>query len=383
MSPARTPISRWSDAFLDSMRQATDPEPDALVAEIFEQGGEEALLALRKFLDHWDAPITPSLPPRLWEFFERPVAYPSFVDFAKIDKASDLFVSYGPVTTVTLLLNSVPHFFTNPAGARAFYLAKIFSPESVRTRMREVPQFVINITMHDGLRQKGSQKGPGILSAQKLRLAHAAIRLRLKIQHPEPEKNWDLATLGEPINQEDLAEALMDFCLWTIEGLKKVGIDQTLEEQEATLMAWRAVGFLLGLRDELQPQNIEEARLLRQTTARRHARGTPEAAALIQDMLQIMEGMLPRLHRCWPAGLMRYQLGDETADMVQVPELPLVVWLLTALKPVWEEKKIFARFARLVSPHIVHWLIWEKTARGRGPFHLPPLLAKSWGLSGN
>ena len=39
MSPALTPISRWTDAFLDSMRKATDPEPDALVAEIFEQGG--------------------------------------------------------------------------------------------------------------------------------------------------------------------------------------------------------------------------------------------------------------------------------------------------------------------------------------------------------
>ena len=67
--------------------------------------------------------------------------------------AEELFVEYGPVTTVALLMCAVPHFFTNAAGARSFYLAKIFSPDSLRNRMLEITQFVSSFTQYGGLAQ--------------------------------------------------------------------------------------------------------------------------------------------------------------------------------------------------------------------------------------
>jgi len=388
MTSTLTPAARWTDEFLDSMRQVTDPEADRLVAELFTGGGVEALLKLKSFLDAWDAPATPDLPAPVREFFERPVEYPPWVDFDRIRLAEDLFVSYGPVTTVTLLLNAVPHFFTNPAGARSFYLAKIFSPDSVRNRMHEVPQFVINITQHGGLAQtvtpEGAvEKGPGVITAQKLRVAHARIRLLLKLHQQRKEDEWDLGGLGEPINQEDLAEALMYFCLWTIEGLKKVGIDQTPEEEEATLMSWKTVGFLLGLREELQPKGVAEAFVLRDTIARRQTRVTPEARALISEMLGIVRGMLPFWHRQWPAGLMRYQLGDELADSLGVPNPRLLGWLLTTTRPIWGEHRVFAKLAMLISPPVVKWLVTQDRKGNRGAFFIPERLARSWGLKGS
>jgi hypothetical protein len=387
MTSTLTPAVRWTDEFLDSMRQVTDPEADRLVAGLFAEGGIEALLKLKSFLDAWDAPATPELAAPVREFFERPVEYPAWVDFEKIRLAEDLFVSYGPVTTVTLLLNAVPHFFTNPAGARSFYLAKIFSPDSVRNRMHEVPQFVINITQHGGLAQTfrpdgTAEKGPGVITAQKLRVAHARIRLLLKLHQQRTEDEWDLGGLGEPINQEDLAEALMYFCLWTIEGLKKVGIDQTPEEEEATLMSWKTVGFLLGLREELQPKDVAEAFVLRDTIARRQTRVTAEARALISEMLGIVRGMLPFWHRQWPAGLMRYQLGDELADSLGVPNPRLLGWLLMTTRPIWGEHRVFAKLAMLISPPVVKWLVTQDRKGNRGAFFVPERLAQSWGLKG-
>jgi hypothetical protein len=387
MTSTLTPPARWTDEFLDSMRQVTDPEADRLVADLYAEGGIGALLKLKSFLDAWDAPAPPELAAPVREFFERPVEYPPWVDFEKIRLAEDLFVSYGPVTTVTLLLNAVPHFFTNPAGARSFYLAKIFSPDSVRNRMHEVPQFVINITQHGGLSQRVTpgtppavEKGPGVLTAQKLRVAHARIRLLLKLHQQRSEDEWDLGGLGEPINQEDLAEALMYFCLWTIEGLEKVGFDQTPEEEEAMLMSWKTVGFLLGLREELQPKDVAEALVLRDTIARRQTRVTPEARALIAEMLGIVRGMLPIWHRHWPAGLMRYQLGNELADSLGVPNHRLLGWLLTVTHPFWGERQVFAKLAKLLSPPVVRWLVTQDRKGNRGAFHIPARLARSWGL---
>ncbi|HEX8475528.1 MAG TPA: oxygenase MpaB family protein [Pyrinomonadaceae bacterium] len=379
--------SRWPDDFLNQMRLVADPEADELTAEVFKEGGVDALKKLKLFYDAWDMPTSDDLPPRIREFFERPVEYPSWVDQDLIRHAEKLFVSYGPITTVVLLLNAVPHFFTNPAGARSFYLAQIFSPDSVRNRMHEVPQFVINITQAEGLMQTpdptaphGIRKGPGILTAQKLRMAHARIRVMLKLRQKDPTKNWDTASLGEPINQEDLAEALMHFCLWTVEGLKKVGINQERRDTEAFLMSWRTVGFLLGLREEMQPANVEEALLLRDTIARRWTFPTPEGAFLIAQMLGIVNALLPFGYKSLPAGLMRYQLGDEVADALQVPNPRRLLWLLTAMKPFWEQEKIFAKIAMRLSPPVVNWLVKQDREHHRGKFFLPEELARSWGL---
>lgn len=383
MSSPHATNNRWSDEFLDSMRLVTDPEADQLVADIFASSGTEGLLELKAFLDNWEAPITPDLPPSIREFFERPVEYPEWVDPRRIAVAENLFVSYGPVSTVVLLLNAVPHFFLNPAGARSFYLAKIFSPDSVRNRMHEVPQFVINIARQGGLAQSVSPgpppvytKGVGIVTVQKLRVAHARIRLLLKLHQPNVKDDWDLGDLGEPINQEDLAESLMHFCLWTIDGLRKVGIEQTLEEQEGTLNSWKTVGFLLGLREELQPKDIEEAKLLRDIITRRRTKPTPEGAALIKEMLDIMSGLLPRLYRSAPAAMMRYQLGDDVADMLRVPNPWFFMFVLNLLKPLSEKEKVFAHLAMKISPPLVKWLINHPRTGERGPFNIPELWAR-------
>ncbi|HEX7019798.1 MAG TPA: oxygenase MpaB family protein [Gemmatimonadaceae bacterium] len=386
------PPTRWTASFLDGMRRLADPETDDLAGDVFAQGGPPALIRMTRLLEDWEAPIPDELPRRMRDWFAEPIEYPAFVDPAKIRLAESLFVSYGPVTTVALLMCAVPHFFTNPAGSRSFYLARIFSPDSLRNRMLEVTQFVSSITQYGGLAQTwvapaqrrasdhalGVRKGPGMLTVQKLRMIHSAARIMLKLsQHPD--KRWEDERFGAPINQEDLCEAVLCFCFCTIDALAKLGIEQTDEEQDATLCAWQTVGHLLGLREDLQPSGVAEARALHKQLFERSCTETRESRVLIAEVVHIMRSLAPAPLRRVPPSLMRYLMGTRVADQLAVPEHRLIMRTIRGTSWLWGEHRLFARLAKLMCPWVVQWMATSEGSRAH-PL-LPEELAARLGSS--
>jgi hypothetical protein len=383
--------TRWSSEMLDRMRLVADPETDELAQELFSIGGPPALTRMTRQLEDWEAPIPADLPSRMRDWFATPVNYPAFVDFGQIRIAEELFVAYGPVTTVALLSCAVPHFFTNAAGARSFYLAKIFSPDSLRNRMMEVTQFVISFTQYGGLSQAwlsphqrgagdvhGVRKGPGIVTVQKLRMIHSAIRIMLSLSRSE-EARWDAGKLGAPINQEDMCEAVLCFCFCTIDALAKLGIEQTPEEQEATLCAWKTVGHLLGLCDDLQPRDVAEGRALHKQLFERSCVETMESKVLIKEVCHIMGCMAPTGMQSVPPSVMRYLMGERVANQLAVPHHRTMMRLLTWTSGVWAGQRVFARLAKLMCPWVVQWMATCKAARSHEL--LPEALAARFGSS--
>lgn len=389
LPPTDVQPTRWSDPMLENLRLVADPETDPIARELFERDGVAGLLDMTRALEDWEAPIPSHLPARMREWFATPVDYPDFVDPRQLRVAEELFVSYGPVTTVVLLMCAVPHFFTNPAGARSFYLAKIFSPDSLQNRMLEIAQFVSSITQYGGLAQYWSsprqrtagactevRKGPGMMTVQKLRMIHSGIRIMLTLPR-DPEKAWDHARFGAPINQVDTCEAVLDFCFCTIDGLAKLGIEQTDAQQEATLCAWKTVGHLLGMCDELQPANVAEARALHKQLFERSTTETMEAKVLIREVVHIMGCMMPRPVRNVPPTLMRYLMGKRVADQLEVPEHRWLLRALVSTRKVWGETKLFARLANLMCPWLVQWLATCEAQRAHP--RLPRDLAARFG----
>jgi hypothetical protein len=378
----QVPPTRWSHAFLDRMRLVADPEVDHLARALFAAEGPSGLIRMTRALEDWEAPIPDTLPAAMREWFAAPVAYPAFVDPAKIRVAERLFIAYGPVSSVALLMCAVPHFFTNPAGARAFYLAKIFSPESLRNRLLEITQFITSFTQYGGLAQfwlapaqrdatanpSGVRKGPGITTVQKLRMIHAGIRVMLALPR-EPDRRWNTDRCGQPINQEDLCEAILCFCFCTIDALAKLGIEQTPAEQDATLCAWKTVGHLLGLSEDLQPVDVSEARALHKVLFERSCMETRESKVLIQELIHIMQGIVPWGLRRVPPTLMRYLMGRRVADQLEVPRLGVLGGVLVGTRWLWRDRQVFFRLARLISPSLVHWMASREASRGH------PLLA--------
>ena len=376
--------TRWPDAVLDQMRLVADPETDRLAEELFEREGPPGLIRMTRALEDWEAPIPEDFPPRMREWFATPIDYPAFVDPARLRVAEELFIDYGPVSTVALLMCAVPHFFTNPAGARSFYLARIFSPDSLRNRMLEVTQFVSSITQYGGLAQfwvapaqrlptdgpHGIRKGAGVVTVQKLRMIHSGIRILLRAPR-DPEKSWDEARLGAPINQEDLCEAVLCFCFCTIDALAKLGIVQDATEQEATLCAWKTVGHLLGMDPRLQPADVTEARALHKQLFERSCTETMESKVLIQEVVHIMRNMMPRGLRGVPPALMRYLMGSRVADQLEVPRSRVILPVLTRTYWLWGERQLFAYLARVMSPWLTKWMATQESR------HAHPLLPEA------
>lgn len=383
--PDSTPPSRWSDEFLDSMRLVADPETDALMADLFRSVNVAGLLELRSILERWEAPLTPNIPQSIREFLEKPVVFPDWVDQRKLDRASDMFVSYGPVTAMMILLDGFPHTLTNPTEARAFFLGQVFNPNTIKNRMYQLPHFMISITQKGGLAQtrvpgpqESVKKGQSILAAQKLRLIHSGVRLRLQLPQILPENNWDVAVCGQPINHEDLTAAILTLCFFTGDGMKKLGIEISREDEEARLHLWKIIGFLLGLPEEMQPRDLEDARALHAIIRRRRTRKSAEGVAVAAELIRVMQSMLPRTHRSLPAALLRYNLDVETADMLEMPNPRFLIWVLNALSHFFVKERIFAKVAKLISPRLVHWLINDKSTRKAEIAQIPAALARSW-----
>ena len=395
LKPDATRALLWTDAYLDPFRKMADPETDAIAERVARAAGPRGLARLTRQLEDWEAAVPDDAGDDVLELLARPVEYPGWVDPDKIAHAEGLFGRYGPVTLAIILLHGFPRFLTNAAGARAFYIARIFSPDSLRRRMLELAQFVLYFTERGGLAQTwlspaqstalrlpkyGVRKGRGVVAFQKLRIIHANIRVMLRLADARTSGvGWDAAGFGEPINQEDLADAVLCFAICTIDGLKKVGIEQSVEDQEATLVAWKTAGFLLGLREELQPLDVVDARALLAAIQRRRARKTREGAVLANEVLHIVRGLSPPGSRRVPAALMRYQLGDEIADQLDLPNPRWILRAIGSTRFVWERRHVFARLAMIVSPPLLRWVANRDHLGASARLELPETFAERLG----
>lgn len=380
-APGAGQMTRWTNARLDALRQVGDPDIDPLVRAAYDEGGPAALGRITRQLDDWEAPLPDDLPAGLRNYFATPVVYPSWVDQSQLRHAEDLFASFGPLTLSTLLLSSYPQFLTCPAGAQAMYRARAFSPESVASRMLELAQFSIFMGERHGLSIDAGhdyqRHGRSFVAYRKLRVIHA--NLRLILTGPAAAKPWDTQGLGVVVNQEDLALAMLCFSVSTIDGLQKTGFDLSAADQEAMLMGWRTAGWLLGLSDELQPRDFQEATLLRDLILARHQRATPEAAVVVREMLHVVEGLLPLGTRQVPAALVRFQVGPRVAELLDLPNPKLLLGLLHVTQPLWKTTRLFARLSKLISPRLLRWASAPNRLGGTRRFTIPAKLAARMG----
>lgn len=375
--------ARWTDEALDRWRGVADPITDPLSKEVLDRGGPAALGRLTRQLDDWEAPLPADLTPAMRGYFDQRLSYPAWVDESRITHAEDLFAAFGPMTVSALLLNGYSQFLTCPAGARAMYAARVFSPESVASRMLEIVQFALFMGARGGLSlsphdpSAPPRAGLSAVAYRKLRIVHSNIRLLLTIG--AGREAWDATTFGAPINQEDLALGMLCFCLGSIDGLQKTGFDLSGDDQEAMLMAWRAAVWLLGLADELQPVDIPDAQALHRKIIERHQRATREGAVVMREMLHIVEGLLPPGTRRIPAALVRFQLGERQADLIAVPNARWLLRIIRGTEPMWKSTRLFAWFSKLVSPRLLAWASSPTRLGASRRFELPAAVGRKLG----
>jgi hypothetical protein len=375
------PVSLWTGAFLDEMREQGDVLADAAVAQLFDAGEVGAVDTLFRSLVVDDGIPPQGLPQVIVDYLAQTSALAP-PDPAALSRGQALFGRLGPEMLLVLGFYSLPASYAARKGVQVLYRTGYLLHRPVR-RVFETTQMVVDVMAPDGL----GPTGRGVRTAQKVRLLHAAIR---HLVTHDPKNPWD-RSLGVPLNQEDLAGTLTVFSYVVLDGLDRLGIAITDDDREGYVHAWAAVGRILGVRDELIPASFAEAKALAETIYQRQIAPSAEGAAMAKALVEGLKTLLPAVLHGMPASLVHFFLGDDPfthqniAEMLEVPHanwtesIAHVVGLVgNVLEQISDHLDPAAQLARFAGRELVKGMLLVERGGRRAPFAIPPDLADEW-----
>ena len=365
---------KWTNTFLDEMREAGDPPADSVVTGLFESGTYSAWDLMKTLVGN-DYPAPDQLPPQLKDYLESTSRIPP-VDQTTVAGGQRLFERCGPEILLVLACYSLPSSYAARKGVQVLYRTGYLNNRA-NHRLFETTQMVMDVMVPDGL----NSSGRGVRSAQKIRLMHAAVR---RLILTDAETPWD-KDFGVPINQEDLAGTFLVFTRLIIDGLHRLGIVTSPEEDQGFLETWKVIGRLMGIQESMIPATMAEAKTLCDLIQTRQVQTCPEGKAMNDALLQMLEGkMPPGPWRSWPAALMRFFFPPHVADGFELPHHGLEERLLESASEFRNEigthdPRLWAirKCALLVMQSFVSAELGGK----RTPFILPTNLHHEWAKS--
>jgi hypothetical protein len=369
----------WTDALLEPMRNVGDPLADAVVAELFAKAEVSAVNELMKNLITNEFPEPASLPPSVRDYLEHTDHLPDWADRDLIERGEQVFWRYGPKLVLIFHCYALPFDYLGRNGVQVLALTTRLVSNPSR-RILEVSQFLVDIMQSGGLTSDG---GRGRRTIQKVRLMHAAVR---KLAATAP--SWK-PEFGLPVNQEDLAGTLMSFSWVVLDGLDKLGVSLSDSDREAYLHCWLVAGHLLGIRQDLLPQNVESAGALAGAVARRQFGPTAEGEEMTRALVHMMADTLPGdVFRNVAPFLIRYFLGRERASWLGIEEQHYLSFLSAPLRflgvetsRLLEDCEALNRVAEHVGRLLLQSLVFIERGGNRPSFAIPADLRQQWGVN--
>ena len=375
----------WTNEILDEARTEGDAIADPVIAELFRDGDIGAVNQLMRTLVVDDGLPSERLPPVVRDYLARTAA-PADIESAQMELAQEVFGVVGPEILAVLGFYSLPADYAAKKGVQVLYRTGRLITNPTR-RVFETTQMVVDVMAPGGL----GPEGRGLRSAQKVRLMHAAVR---HLMVNDPKHSWDPA-FGTPVNQEDLAGTLMSFSFLVLDGLQRLGAKLSQADRDAYFAAWMSVGRIMGIKDELIPNDFEEGRALTQLIHERQVAGSPEGVALAHALVEGYQGLLPLLLKGAPVSLIHFFLdkdpftGQNVAELLGLPPADwtrYVVDLVVHVERFFGERNIQPsledRAISYVSRHFIEGLLLLERGGHRAPFFIPHDLRKRWGVRG-
>jgi uncharacterized protein (DUF2236 family) len=376
----RKPSDRFSDGLLDAMRDAGDPMADAVMEELFLRRQVGAVNRLMRSMR--EGPLPAELPPVVREYLDR--SAPHEIDRRRLRRAEEVFALHGPAILAVLGLCSLPASYAARKGVQVLHRTSYLLEQPVR-RLRETAQIVVDVLAPGGLEPGGR----GVRSAQKVRLVHASVR---RLATRDQGRPWD-ASLGVPINQEDLAGTLMTFSYVVLEGLERLGVPLDEEDRDAYLYAWVVAGRVLGVDERLLPADLAEAAALTALIHRRQIAPSAEGRALTASLVRAFEEILAPLPVAGLVGeAVRFFLGEDAYPGEDLPGklgLPAARWAQSVVSAGARAMGLGLRMGRgapavqallrLGTRGFVDALAAADPGAARGEFTVPETLQAGWG----
>ena len=376
--------THWNDTLLDALRRRADPLADEVVAEIVaREGPGEARRLFDALIRRLEMPLG-AFPSVIDDYLQATRQLPAWADREQVRQAQEYFLDHGPKLLFVLYFKSLPLLYCCAHGAAVLVRTSRLTHDdrSLRIfarRIAETGQFLIDVMTAGGLEAGGT----GIQSIQKVRLIHAAIR------HFVGREDWDTATRGQPINQEDMAVTLMTFSIALTDALDQFGIEEAPPRADAFFHTWRAIGHNLGLRAELLPADRAAGRRLLARILERQSAASPAGRLLTEALVDFARQLAPteRL-RAAPEAFIRYLIGEQHARQLglQAPAGCLGIALPKMLRTAFRlgerlEDRLdepLQRVLDLASRQVtLHMVDVFNRYKGRN-FHIPDGMRRAW-----
>lgn len=309
---ARRSMPEVFERLVPSLGQS-DPLADEVLTELEEFPPRERHALIARALDAQKAG-----PRRLVELVSLVSSPPPWVNWTRINRAGRTFFRAGALGGITLGMCSLVYGYASPVGNKPLAFSGALEKKAER-RLAETGRFVTAVATTQGCVPGGA----GFRAAIHVRLMHAQVRnLALK------DTRWNHETWGIPINQHDMLATVLLFSAVFIHGIRRLGVHVTKQEAEDYQHLWRWIGWVMGVREDLLPQTVEEAE--RQARFVRMTQGPPDddSRALVDALMNeplrraTNESEKRRAQRQVTAarGLCRALLDKETADALGLPE---------------------------------------------------------------
>ncbi len=380
----------WPAARFDAMRAEGDLLADAAIAVIMSEPRSDLAVEVRAALAgetrHGTGPSADDC--RRYLSAGQPAAeqehslfLPDWVDGAALDRAETFMAQHGARYSFVLLFLSLPILYGWAIGGAQTLAMTGQLADKFGRRVSETLRFVVSVIREGGL----SPAGDGIATTLKVRLMHASIRYYARRAVCPTGDNYWRAEWGEPINQEQLVATMLSFCTLAVDGMRKLGIAVTDQEDRDLMMLWRAVGWILGIRAENMPTEPAEGRLVWDRCVERNFGPTGAAKLLTDRHIDFIasfggDTMFATAFRDIDAALMRYLIGSRiAAGMLGVPWpgwrgmwVLLVLWSFHFTERIVDNSRLVRRW---MDRHGNALLIameqyWARHEDAR-PFHIP------------
>ncbi len=190
------------------------------------------------------------VPDSVKEMFSQTQKIPDWLDYDLLRSGAELCMRSNLDALISLrdycLMGGYDYAYLN----KPLVITEALKKGAVK-RLSETLDFWVNVTRYDALEihKKGYE------FAIKTRMIHSYARLSIRKHY----KEWDTENWGEPINSWDMMATYIGFSLVFLHSLHKLGNTFSAEEENGLFHLWKYVGYLLGIPENLLPNNRKQA----------------------------------------------------------------------------------------------------------------------------
>lgn len=261
----------------------------------------------------------------LWEEVN---TVPSWVDWAQIARGQEVFYRYGGPCLTGLAFQSLLGGMGANRVVEVLARTGGFSTRVARHRLFETTQHILQCTSSVQSIQPG---GAGFASSIRVRLLHAAVRLRITTLAQQRPGYYNVEELGIPINDLDCIATIVSFSstlIWL--SLPRQGIWMRDQEAVDYIALWRYIAYLTGTPTGLFETPVK-ARAVMESLLMNEINPSQTSRILANNIIKCLQGQPPGYaSQSFLEVNSRWLNGNELSDALGLRRPGIYYWALMA-----------------------------------------------------